>query len=222
MKKSISFVLVLVLVFTASIYGYAEESSVELEKSVLERKIEAAKAKEYAELYRQLDEQNALEFMNQFIAVLDPQIEAEVKLLNENSNSASMHSTNDYRLTFLDGGVTGYRNSIGANILSTYILPEASEKYIVEESTLTIGALVAIFLGYIPAWGSAMAGLFSLALTVTASQSSSIQAADGYAQVMNISDAAGIEAASYVRGWTTYPIVTLSTEGAYDIRYEAF
>ena len=220
MKKILCTILCLTLVLTSTCFVFASDSETMYGTLDIERQIEAAKATEYAELHRQLEAQGALELMDMFVAELDKIIENEV--LMTNGIDTSVYSTNDYRLNYPDGGLLGYENSIGGHVLSTYVLPEIGEQYIIPGETLTIAEIANLFLGTIPAWGQAFSMLFSLKIKALASQSTSIENADGYAQIMNVRDISGSENATYIRGWTTYPYINVTTAGLSNIHFTSY
>lgn len=219
MKRFISLTLMVAIFFASSSFSFAYEKPSEHKAINIEKQIALAKEKEYTELYKQLEEQNALNLIDQFIEALDPIIENEIML--ENDCAVTPYSTTK-TYTASKGCVLGYKNSIGGYVLSTYVLPEIGNKYIISKKTFTIATIANMYLGLIPSWGTAFSALFSLKLLALSSQSDSVKEAGGYAQIMNIRDASGIENATYIRGWNTYPKVKLSTSGLSDIHYKAY
>lgn len=223
MKKILSLVLVITMLFASSTLGFASEKVNQVSETNIENQIQLAKTQEYERLYKQLREQGALELMDLFMEELDPIIEAEVRMANSNKVEMEMvGNANKITLNYPNGGLVSYKNSINAYVLSTYLPPSLSKKYIVSNTEMAIGTVAVAALGSIPAWGGVLGALFSFRLFVTSSGSEAVKEANGYAQVMNISDASGAVAASYVRGWTTHPKIIIYTDGLSDIKYQTY
>lgn len=224
MKKLVSMLLVVSMLFLSTVQVYAHQEVFESIDSdaALELKIqsEIAKMEEmvWEDLYNQLAAQNALDGLEFFKEALRPDIE---RIVYEKynvlpiSNMAEPRGTT-YIYNFPNGGLVAYTGSLNTEQVVLCMNPQDTLEYVFDSSA-TVGDMIISVLTFLP--GTNLIGLAAtakLALTVTAKNE--IKAAGYYSKVITISWGSGAEYGSYAYGWDTHPTCTIS-DAVSGIRY---
>lgn len=199
MKKRLwSVVLTLAMCMSLSVPAFATES--EISESQIMAEIQKMEEVVWADLYRQLEMQDALGLIDLFKAELRPEIEARVmSKYGKESLSLATRAT-DMKYTFTNGGYVAY-TSLNAYVLKTFYTPAQVDKYLKKDNT--IGDIFEALLGEIPNIGTFFDAFFAAKAILDDMGMKEIEEAGGYGMTMQIRG--GTEDATYIYGWFDYP-----------------
>ena len=226
-KATISFVLVLAMCVAMFIPAAASDVGTEAsrirelseyvgteEAQVIVAEIEAMKAYVWADLYRQLELQDALDGIEYFKAALLPEIESTVYSKHGIiMQDAEIPGMDEYTYDFPDGGVVVYDGALNTENFVLCMNPEETHEYFYQ-STLLEDLLVAV-IGFCPI--GFLAGVERIVLSSMAK--SQIEDAGFYAKIMYTSWGSGAESACYGYGWTERPECTVFAESITGVYY---
>lgn len=204
-KKAISLVLVIALSMMMCVPAFAAEKRVGSNSVATESQIQAeiqqAEEKEWSELYRQLEEQNALGLMDAFKEALRPQIEAQVRSQYNTASNAGPYNVNSISYYFPNGGYVAYTGSLDAHVVKTCLNPDDTLHY-AWNGTNTLGDVFMNLLGYVPGLQIiGVAGTLQLILSII--EKNDVEAADYYAEILHIES--GADSATVMSGWDNHP-----------------
>lgn len=214
MRKIISTILVITLVFTVTLPVYAYEDiktptnydEVVALKAQIE--INAMEEMVWDDLYDQLAAQNALDGFELFQDFLRPEIESAVydKYGITSQSVAAASDTRTY--SFPKGGMVSYSGSLNTDNVVLCMNKEDTLKYYYD-NTANFGDLLLSVLSFIP--GTTLIGLAATAnIALTASAKKEIKAAGYYSKFVTISWGGGAERGTYAYGWKTHPKCTVT------------
>lgn len=226
-KATISFVLVLAMCVAMFIPAAASNNANEVSKiselsnyvgveeaQTIVAEIEELKEDVWADLYRQLEAQDALDGLEYFKAALLPEIESTVYSKHGiDMQDSEIPGMEEYTYDFPDGGVVVYDGALNTENFVLCMNPEETHEYFYQ-STLLADLIVAV-IGFCPI--GLLAGVERIVLSSMAK--SEIEAADFYAKIMYISWGSGAESACYWYGWTEHPECTVFAESITEVYY---
>lgn len=165
-KKVISVFLVFTMIFSVTMTTAGAATSVE-NIALADRvnaEIEQQKAVIFADIYKQLKEQDALSLMDEFVSAITPDIENAV-LAKYNLPVTRASNGN---LVMDGGGVMTYETSLHATVIKTCLLPNQAQKYLVSNTLLTMGKVINKILGRsIPHWTVSVGALLNMGFYLT-------------------------------------------------------
>ena len=158
-----------------------------------------------------------------YVEILTPKIEANV-LARYGVETASTRASTSY--TLRNGGAIGYHGISDAVVLDTFYTAEQYRIYQNAHIDVADGVksfsiskllsylskklgLVKDYAEAISGWGLVFGILSNLNSWYTSSAQKSVNNADGYAEIINVSAAGGTEQGSTIIGWKNYPIAVI-------------
>ncbi len=208
MKRVISLFLVLVLLLGPVVNVFAENVNItgsrmeQMEKEI-NFEIEIARK----EIYRQLEEQDALILIGVYEDLFYPQIERQIRAeyMGESTNleyiRAQMwdfYAPNGGILTYLSP-LAGYKPT---EVAITCLNRDDSYSYILYQNSITISSVLLTILGYVPYVGDISGLLLDINGTVNSLAMTRIKEAGGCAQIVNTYSREFGTKASLVSGWS--------------------
>ncbi len=177
----------------------------------IEDRIQARTEEMYDLVYGQLEAQNAVDMIDDFMEIFIPEIEFEV--MQKYGMGIVPYGTNGNRIfMFTHGGAVRYRTESGNEILATYLDEGDTTSYLLQKNDITlreifVGVMGEYFDG--TAFGAWFKVISAIDIAVDLAVRNDIQSAGGYARIIAIEDPdAGPVVVTY--GWYTYPTVTYS------------
>lgn len=209
-KKLLSLALALVMSLSLCIPAFALETS-------SESKDTDPYAELYADIYNQLEAQNALYLYDDFVQMLVPANDNYYPATRSTSNTSTsydapyggvIHYFNDYTYQ----GDRGYKECT-----IVYMDKQDTKDYLADQYG-NVGDLVGCVLGFVPGWIPTVIGLASLSNVVTNIYSKkSIKAAGGYAKVSTIYDSISGSSPTVAVGWDNYSQIVMNDYTARDV-----
>ena len=120
-------------------------------------------------------------------------------------------SSNSLTYVLDGGGVMKYVSTFDTHVVRTCLLPHQSAKYIIPGEIFSILEIIAGISGATQSpWGGIFAVLINMYISLSVSQNNTIEANDGYAQIVTISTPSGSEKGTIVLGWKdSFPFVSI-------------
>ena len=170
--------------------------------------IESETARMMSSVASQLAAQGQLDMLPIYEEILTTEIEAKVNLKYGITTSASTDSVSLY---FPDGGSVGYDSAFHTSVFKMYMTKELFDIY--AQDYLYVDAPLEIEIGnLVPLLGTTLASwLIALSIPGTVKivadliTCEEIYEKGGYAEVMVVSDASGIETSTALLVWDNYP-----------------
>ena len=208
-KKLTAFVLALAMTVGLTQGAFAAElKSEETIEEQIQAEIQARTEEMYTLVYGQLEAQNAVGMIDDFMEIFIPEIEFEV--MQKYGMGIVPYSTNGNRIfTFTYGGMVHYRTQSGNEIIAVYCDKEDTEAYIAKRDKVSVRDILLNVLSYVPEYGDYFDAISKLDAAVDAAVKQDIKDADGYARIISMHDSDGKEV-STAFGWDTYPTATYS------------
>lgn len=203
-KRVVTVLVMFTMIFSATLTTVSATTISEksfIEKQV-EQEIEAKKAAVFADIYQQLEEQNALSLMDEFVAAISPEIEYSVKA---KYNIIEPKASPGY-LVMDRGGVMSYETRFHATVLKSCFLPYQAQEYLVPDTVLTIGRAINDLLGNIKHWSYSVGLLLELSFMLTEKNNELIRSGK-YVMVTQIKTA--YESGTTVLEWDNFPLVAI-------------
>lgn len=236
MKKVLSFILSTVMLVTLIIPASATETNVSDDiEAIIASEIQCEQERIFASVYAQLEQQNATELMDIYMEILTPKIEAAVYSDHGLSTTATRASKT---YTLRNGGSIGYNSISDSVVLDVYFTDDQFRVYQNEHAGVLSGAIsfsissVLTFLfnrskldqdyaHAISGWGFIYNVLLLGKSTADTYAQTSVNNADGYAEIINVSATGGSSTGSVIIGWSNHPRVIVP-DTASNINLEPF
>ena len=219
-KRIIAITVLLVLSINNFAFAYAD-SSTDVENKEISSEIQEKKKEMHDLVYEQLAAQNALELLPVYEEILYPEIEQEVY---SKYNISSHASSKTYTAT--NGGLLQYKFDSDSETTTQVAIMgldyDNSYYYVLSNNEFTMQDVVSNILGFVPGVGTFSSVLFTCVSIANGQANSSIKSAGGYAKVINTYSSPSGAKASVVTGWTDRFNLTVTTTGAYDVKFTAF
>lgn len=216
LRKFVCLLLIFTLTLPAGIIVFASSTidkthiSSTITDGDIQQEIENEKARIYQDIYQQLEAQNATGLMDEFVAELTPDIEQHI---NSKYGLLVAQPASSNSLTYVldGGGVMKYVSTFDTHVVRTCLLPHQSAKHIIPGEIFSILEIIAGISGATQSpWGGIFAVLINMYISLSVSQNNTIEANDGYAQIVTISTPSGSEKGTIVLGWKdSFPFVSI-------------
>lgn len=219
MKKILSLLLVITLMFTAIVPAYASEEktiksnqSCDISKLVPDGtsqgiidEMERIKAREMASIYEQLVMQGAEDMLSEYEEMITYDIINGVLREHNltNSNQDIINANKSYKLP--NGGSVQNITVSGRYAISTYYDFDDSYYFVLSSLSFKISDIVTAILGYSPYVGTIFSAVSTITSIKTSTAADNIKEADGYAKVTNLRHPETGDPSSIVTGWYDYP-----------------
>lgn len=203
-RRMICFMMVVVLLFTFATPAFALDSGINNEVA-MQNEIEERKAIAYADLHRQLAQQDALDMFEIFQQYLDAEIEAEVRAQYGIPGDAEVNSGN---FVFTYGGYVAYNGISDSKVMITVLDEPKGREYILNQFGISMADIIDGLLGTIPHWlvnNPIFSALSMVHFVIDTVSNYQIAQNDYYAKLMVVSSDGAATTATYAYPWTTYP-----------------
>lgn len=205
MKKLLSMVLSLAMVISVVSPAFAYDASANIAMDI-QNEIQAKTDLIMDDVYRQLEEQDALELLDVYKEILEPQIHCEVLT----QHGVMPMSAKTYNLK--NGGVITYLATFDeyqpTEVVVTCLDRDRAYDFILQQLSFSAGDIIEVILGHIPYVSDISDFLFNLDSYCGTAAITSITKSNGYAQVINTYSREFDTSASVVIGWSTHPSYT--------------
>ena len=208
-KRFLSAVLAVILCVSLASPAFAAEIGHEgAVRQMAAREIESETARMLSGVAVQLEAQGQLDMLPIYEEILTAEIEARVAMKYGISTPASSESIS---LSFPNGGAIGYDSAFYTSVLKVYMTKELFDEY--AQDNVYVDAPLEIEVGnLVPLLGANLASWF-IALSIPSTVKviadlitcEEIYERGGYAEVMVVSDMAGIETSTSLLVWYDYP-----------------
>lgn len=225
MKKVLSFVLALTMLATLSVpvLAVGADATNDSIEAKIAAEIQREEEQVFGNIYEQLKAQDALDFMDIYKEILSPRIEAAVYARYGVDSELARASTT---YVFNNGGTMGYNSISDAVVLDTFYTADQYRAYLKDHTDVMEGIKgfsISSLLSYlknkfgflkdyaaeISKWGKIYDVLVLLVSLNNAMAQQSVNNADGFAEIINISTTGGVETVSTVIGWSNHPYVSV-------------
>ena len=222
-KRFLSAVLAVILCVSLASPAFAAEIGHEsAAMQMAANEIESETARMMSSVASQLAAQGQLDMLPIYEEILTTEIEASVKakygLASPNSINyeseyglATAASAQSVSLYFPRGGVVGFESAFHTYVVETYMTPSLFNQY-AEENVYgdtsfdsEFGDLIDLFGPTVKAWIYALSIPNAIRIIGNYVACNRILEAGGYAEVMVVSDASGIETSTALLVWDNYP-----------------
>lgn len=208
-KRFLSAVLAVILCVSLASPAFAAEIGHEgAVRQMAAREIESETARMLSSVAVQLEAQGQLDMLPIYEEILTAEIEARVAMKYGISTSASSESVS---LSFPNGGVVGYESAFHTYVVRTFMTPSLFYEYADENVygdtsfDSEFGDLIDLFGPTVKAWIYALSIPNAIRIIGNYVACNRILEAGGYAEVMVVSDASGIETSTSLLVWDDYP-----------------
>lgn len=209
---------VLAVILCASLASPAFAAEIGHEGAVRQmaaREIESETARMLSSVAVQLEAQGQLDMLPIFEAIIADEVEARISAkynLYPASNSESV------MFYFPNGGAVGYEGPFYTTVLHTYMTPamfieciDNPDNEIDDRVETTIGNIIDIIdNATLSGWADAIGLLVDLKVAADEEMRQRVRDTGGYADVMVVSDASGIETATAIMVWDDRPFATVT------------
>lgn len=183
---SIGLTMTLVLTLIATPVSAAEIKPHKIKDSVLESAIQLKKDEVFANVYKQLEAQDATVLFDVYKEILSPQIEEEVRFSFGNTTLSASDPVDHGSQALPYGGLVTYLTTVSSDyqpteVAVTYLDYDNSYYFVLSRSSFTIKSILTDILGYVPYLGSISSLLVSFNSYSTSASNSAIMSAGGYA-----------------------------------------
>lgn len=163
------------------------------------------------EIYRQLEEQDALILMDVYESIIYPQIEEQVRAEYGQKNSIQAAANKSYYAP--NGGMVTYLTPISGykptEVAVTCYNRNDSYTFLLERLSFSMKDLLLSIVGYIPKLGAVSSPVLDIKGVMDSITIGRIKDADGCAQIMNTYSREWGTKASLVMGWTSRYNITV-------------
>lgn len=208
-KRFLSAVLAVILCVSLASPAFAAE--IGHESAVMQmaaNEIESETARMMSSVASQLAAQGQLDMLPIYEEIITAKIEARVAIEYGLATAASAQSVSLY---FPRGGVVGFESAFHTYVVETYMTPSLFNQY-AEENVYgdtsfdsEFGDLIDLFGPTVKAWIYALSIPNAIRIIGNYVACNRILEAGGYAEVMVVSDASGIETSTALLVWDNYP-----------------
>ena len=204
-KRTISIFILLALVIslTPSVFALENDPDRELR----------------AEIYRQLEAQDALYMYDVFVEMLITDVQG--------NSDVSAYSNGSYSWNAPNGGVLHYkqdwtyRDESGyTEHISSYLDESKTDKFFAGKFG-TLEAVIIGILGFVPDYGFYIAGLGVASLFNDYVLKTQVDAAGGYIRIATVYDSISGKTSQVAAAWDTYSKVTLNNSKAYEVVFKS-
>lgn len=218
--KALSVFMALALLLSATVTT-ASAAPVTGKKTIEEQvneEIAQQKTIIFAQIRQQLEEQDAISLMDDFIDVVTPDIENSVRA----KYNLPITKASPGNLVMDRGGVMSYETRLHATVVKTCLLPSQAKKYLVPNKLLTIGKVINSILGSaLPHWGGSVGALLNLKFYLTDSNNKLIKSGK---HIMCTQIKTAYESGTTFYAWDNFPMVAIpdaADRNNYHVKYFA-
>ena len=192
----------LIIPFTTTSFAASSKSS-QVSESVIQNDIQSEIKLAHDEIYRQLEQQDALIMMDVYESIIYPQIEQQIRA--EYSHKKSMAAQTSYyapkgeMVTYLTP-ISGYQPT---EVAITCFNRDDSYSFLLENLPYSMKDLLLSVVGYIPKLGAVSSPILDVNGIIQGVTINRIKEAGGCAQIMNTYSREWGTKASLVMGWTS-------------------
>ena len=221
MKKCFSILMSVVLISTLALpcSANAYDSQNLDAHTFAETEIQETLATVMEDVYRQLEEQDALVLLDTYEQILTAEIESSI-LAKYGLTSASRASLN-----MPNGGVVTYLSPVAdyepTEVYSVYLERQRTLDYILNMYSFHIEDIIIEILGFIPFVDDITSHILDISSYADRAAITSINAAGGYTHIINTYSREFGTSASVVTGWDAHPVVT-TPNNAMEVQYRLF
>lgn len=199
-KKMTALVLALAMMLSLTQGAFAAEPE-EITEEQIQAEIQARTEEVYNLVYAQLEAQNAVHMIDDFMEIFAPEIEFEIMQKYNQVVPYSVNATQKYY--FPHGGMVAYETLDGRHIVETYYTAADTANYILSVPSFRVYDLLLIIIGKIPKLDNVSIAMTLLDIFINELIKNEIRAADSYSQVIEIEDP-DLGFVSAARGWTSH------------------
>lgn len=198
-KKLTSLALALVMCLSLCVPAFA---STKIERQI-QAEIQQEEERIWANVYQQLEAQDALSLMETVQEALRPDIEANVRA--RYGVNVSTYAATSYR--FPNGGYVAYRSTLGTNVIKMGLNQEDTKTLLID-NTYSVSGIFLALMGTMPAFGLWFGAIGVAQAVANYTAKKDIDAANGYSTVLYVEADDG-DRGTVISGWYSYSTLNI-------------